>query len=302
MRRVEAPSARRSFVTRWIRSLVAASVVLGLPGAPVSAAEDEEWTGDASGRIESRDLWFEVGDAYAVRAKPFFDDASEAIRVAVNNARFNKPFLDRYWDRPHFINEYFTKRDDVYVMWLEFTPGGEFRGISYYLEPGNGCGWCSSSEARSTVALTNGRLVGKVTLHEDDRSVDVTLDVPVASDDRGAAQGAGGGAPGKAYVAFHEALLARDAAALRKLFAARRLEHWREDEAAGRGDRYLDAFLEEHHAETLKVREAYVKGDEALVLVQGEHRALGSVKGEALLRRENGEWRFLDEVYQLGAW
>lgn len=270
--------------------------------APASAAEDEEWTGDASGRIESKDLWFEVGDAYAVRAKPFFDDDDEAIHVAVSNARFNKEFIDRYWDRPHFINEFFTKRDGVYVMWLEFTPSGEFRGISYYLESGNGCGWCSSSDARSSVALRGGRLVGKVTLQQDDRSVDVTLDVPIASDDRGAAQGAGGGAPGKAYVAFHEALLARDAAALKKLFVERRLEHWREDEAAGKGDRYLDSFEEDHLAQKLQVTEAYVKGDEALVLVEGESPSLGKVKGEALLRRENGAWRFLDEVYQMGSW
>ncbi len=284
---------------RFLRLTIAFAILL-LPGL-TSAAEGEEWKGDASGRIESKGIWFEVGDAYAVRGKSFVDD-EKAIRLALSNASFNKPSIDRYWDRSYIINEYLDKEDDVYVLWLEFSPEGRYRGLSYYLESGNGCGWCSNSEAKSTVVLKDGRLVGKVLLKEDDRSLDVTLDVPIASDDRGVAQGTGGGAPGKAYAAFHEALIHLDTTALKKLFAEKRLEDWRENEEAGQGDAYLKSVLEEHHTQTLHVTEGFVKGDEALVLVEGEHPSIGKVKGEALLRQENGAWRVLDETYQIGSW
>jgi hypothetical protein len=54
---------------------------------------------------------------------------------------------------------------------LEFTPQGQWRGISYYLTSGNGCGYCTS-EVASTVKLSNGRLIANVTGTEKDRLSD----------------------------------------------------------------------------------------------------------------------------------
>ena len=284
-----------TFVPRFAIALA----ILLLP--VIAFSEDEKGPKSvASGRVESKEISFEVGDAYAFRGKGFDDD--KAIRVALSNSHFHRYFVDRYWDRSYFVNEFFAKQEDVLVLWLEFSPEGKYRGLSYYFEPGNGCGWCSNGEATSTVVVKDGRLIGKVASKEDDRSVDVTLDVPIASDDRGQALGAGGGAPGKVYTAFHEALIHRDDPALKNLFAAERVERWGEYEKQGDGDAWVNVFLDEHHAQTLHVTEAYVKGDEALVLVEGEHPSIGKVKGEALLSQENGSWRVLDETFQIGSW
>lgn len=101
--------------------------------ASASAADDEDWKGDASGRVESKYIWLELGDVYPVREDSFADEG-KAIQVAVSNGNFNKPFIDRYWNRPHFSNEFFAMRDGVFVVWLEFSPEGRYQGLSYYLE------------------------------------------------------------------------------------------------------------------------------------------------------------------------
>jgi hypothetical protein len=97
--------------------------------------------------------------------------------------------------------EQIVKDDETPIVYLEFTPQGRWRGISYYLASGNGCGYCTS-EVASTVKLSNGRLIGNVKGTERDRPFNVTLDVAVLSDDHGAVLPADGGAPGKAYLAL----------------------------------------------------------------------------------------------------
>ena len=81
---------------------------------------------------------------------------------------------------------------------------------------------------------------------------------------------------------------------MRALLAAERRATWAGAEAEGEGDRFL-AYLREGHPQTIRVVEAYVRGDQALVLFTGEN-PYSKVEGEALLVREEGAWRFEEET------
>ena len=59
-------------------------------------------------------------------------------------------------------------------------------------------------------------------------------------------------------------------------------------------ERFL-AFLREGHPQTIRIVEAYVAGESALVLFAGEG-PYSRIEGEALLVREEGEWRFEEET------
>src|SRR5437870_5124502 len=117
------------------------------------------------------------------------------------------------------------KDDDTGVVYFEFRPDGSYRGLSYYFAPGNGCGFCTS-EVVSTVKLSGGKLAGALKGTEKDRPLDVSLNVPVMSDEHGTALPADGGAPGAAYLAYHMALVKRDRAALQPLLSLDRQQSW----------------------------------------------------------------------------
>jgi len=279
---------------RAAAGLAAVLVLLSLP-----AAAEEKEAGHASGKFKSGDTSFSAGDAYAFRAKSLWEDG-QAILVAVSNAGFNASFIDPYWDRKHLVNLVFKNDDDTALVWFEFGLDGKYRGISYYFGPGNGCGWCGGGDVKSTVKKVGERLVGAVSTADKERSFDLALDVPIASDDHGKLQGEGGGEPGKVYLAFHQALVARDVPALKKIFAQKHLERWSEAEQKGQSDAFLASWAEDH-PEKVKVTKAFVRDERALVLVAGEAAGAEKVHGEILLAREGGSWRLLDETIQPGS-
>ena len=101
------------------------------------------------------------------------------------------------------------------MVYFEFRPDGNYRGYSFYFASGNGCGYCGGNMGiTSTIKLAGGRLKGSVKGTDTDRKFDVTLDLPITSDDHGAPLPADGGAPGKAYRDYHDALVKGDAKAL----------------------------------------------------------------------------------------
>lgn len=116
----------------------------------------------------------------------------------------------------------------------------------------------------------------------------------MSNDDHGAAQGKEGGEPGKAYLAYHKALGGKDPKAIQTLLAEERRATWKDAEAAGNGDGFLQ-FLHEGHPSQVTVSEAFVKGDRALLLLQGKGEE-GKMGGEAQLVLEQGTWRFLEET------
>jgi hypothetical protein len=255
------------------------------------AALAEEPT--AKGVFKSGSVEMPVTSAVAFRGKDLFSPEREALIVAISHAKFAAGVVEAYTDRKRAIDRRF-KDDETVVVYLSFTPEGKWRGLSYDFGPGNGCGFCTS-DVKSTVKLGGGRLAGAVSGKEKNRTFDVTLDVPVMSDDHGAALGEGGGDPGKAYLAYHAALVKGDEAALKALLPPDRLQQWDKAQKGGNLPKFLNYLREEHGLRSVKVSKGWAKADRAVLLIAGEG-ASGPVTGEATLLREKGTWRVDDEL------
>jgi hypothetical protein len=266
-------------------------VAVAIMGAGlVEAAESKP---GASGRFESGGVSFAVGDAYAFRGKSSFGDES-VIVVALTNATFPREILDQWWDRKQALERKFKGDGDTVLVYFEFSPSGEYQGLSYYLGSGNGCGYCSGG-VQSAVKFTGGKLVGGVKSSGKDRIFDVTLDVPVAGDEHGAALPVGGGDPGKIYLAYHEALKAGDAAAVKKTLDEFLLKQM----AKGEQDNDVPGFLAwlggQRYLDTVKVDKGFATADSAVLLVSGSG-SIGNRKGQVILARDKGGWRVSDEL------
>jgi hypothetical protein len=271
-------------------TLVALATVVAARGAEETTRPDSS---SALGFFETAGTRLPVNDAYAFPGTSTLGEEG-VVLVAVSNAGFVQAELDEYWDRRHVIDTFF-RDEETGVVWFEFDPDGRYRGLNFYFGPGDGCGYCSGG-VESSVKRAGGRLVGTLRQSDsgDGRSFEVTLDVPISSDDHGAEQGAGGGAPGAAYLAYNAALEGDDPARVRGLLAAERRTRWEAAEAEGEGARFLD-YLREGHPQQVRVVEAYVRGERALVLFEGEN-AYSKVRGEALLALEPEGWRFEEET------
>lgn len=288
--RSSTPLARLGFALVLVLAFAAFAPPAGAAGAAIAEGAQ------ASGTFSSLGVSFDVTDAYAFASEASFGD-DRVIAVAVSNAGFNDEFLSRYRDRRHLLDNYF-RDDQTGLVYFEFSPAGEYQGFSYYLGSGNGCGYCGGG-VESTVKLSGGRLVGTLKHKdaEDEREFVVELDAAIAGDDFGASQGEGGGDPGLAYLAYHAAVSGSDAAALRAVAGAGTLENLDASEKDGKTAEYF-AYLRDQHADSVRVTDALVQGDRALVLVAGE-RSYGKIVGEAILSRVDGAWRVDDEMLQL---
>lgn len=266
----------------------AAALLLVILAAPALAADEST----ASGSFSSQGAAMEVRSAAAFRGKSLFDDG-RAILVAISNAKMNGDTIADYVDRRRAIEQRIVDRETG-VVWLEFRPDGAFRGLSYYFGPGNGCGFCSG-EVASTVKLADGRLAGTLTDREKDRTFDVTLAVPVMSDDHGAALPADGGEPGKAYLRYHEALAKGDRATLQPLLSKDQQQFLSEAEKNGQLSKALHAMAGSHPTKAVRITGGYATASKAIVLFEGDG-ASQKLAGEALLLQEGSGWRVDDEI------
>jgi hypothetical protein len=121
-----------------IAAAVVVAVVLAASGPALAP-------NSATGTFESKAIKFDLGGAIAFNAPSILDESQPAIFVAVSN-RPLVPTLGDYIDRRRAI-ETLVKNDSTAIVYFLFTPQGRFRGVSYYFEPGNGCGFCSSAPA-----------------------------------------------------------------------------------------------------------------------------------------------------------
>lgn len=263
-----------------------------LLAAPAFAADPVP---TASGVFKSQAITLEANGAVAFRAKSFLGD-DLALIVAVSNVNLHAAAIADYVDRRRLIKER-VMDDHTGVVWLEFKPDGTYRGMSYYFQQGNGCGYCSG-EVVSTVKIVDGKLVGKLTDKEKDRSFDLTLAAPILSDDHGAALPADGGAPGKAYMQYHAALGKSDRAALRPVLSNEQQKFLENAEQNGKLAETMRAMAEGHPAKSVQITGGFMAGDKAVVLIAGEGSA-GKVTGEALMIKEAGTWRVDDEITAL---
>lgn len=268
-------------------------VALAAYVGPAVAAE----TSSASGSFTSKTVVMPVNTAMAFRGKSVMDK-SDVIVVAVTNAKMDQNALADYYDRRRAIDQRIKDRDTP-VVWFEFRPDGNYRGYSFYFASGNGCGYCSGNMGiTSTTRLANGRLRGQLKGTDTDRNFDVTLDLPIASDDHGAPLPADGGAPGKAYRDYHEALVKSDVKALRLVLPDEQRENLDGAVKSGKTNSYLKFLTKEHPTQSVKIAKGWSNGKRAVILFDGESSVL-KLTGEAVLVNEGGTWRVEDELTEL---
>ncbi len=254
----------------------------------------------AEGTFESKGVSVPITGAYAFKTTSALGDDA-IINVVVSNAvltpdhasRYIDPWLDRRLFFSHRVES-----EEVAVINFELKPDGAFHGVSYQLGSGNGCGFCTSPEMKSTVKLAQGRLAGTLSNAGEELGWEITLDVPLASDEHGQALSADGGEPAKAYLAYAAALKAGDAAALKSLLVATMAEQLDKAEKAGRLEDFLGLLGEGRYVDSVTVQNGFVSGDTAVLVINGDG-AVGKRAGEAVLRREEGSWRVQDEILEM---
>ncbi len=254
-------------------------------------------TSSASGSFTSKTFIMPVNTAMAFRGKSMIDK-SDVIVVAVTNAKMHPDVLALYYDRRRAIEQR-IKDNDTPVVYFEFRPDGNYKGYSFYFASGNGCGYCGGSMGvTSTIKLASGRLKGSVKVTDTERNFDLMVDLPIASDDHGAPLPADGGAPGKAYRDYHDALVKRDVKALRLVLS----DGWREtlDRAikAGKASVTMNFLAQEHPTQSVKITRGWSDSKAAVILFDGESSVL-KLTGEAILVNQGGTWRVDDELTNL---
>ncbi|HTP98816.1 MAG TPA: hypothetical protein VMN56_05775 [Casimicrobiaceae bacterium] len=246
----------------------------------------------ATGTFASKALSMHIKGAMAFRGTSVFDK-KEVIVVPITSAEIDPALLAEYYDRRRTF-ERRIKDSNTGVVFLEFKPDGTYRGLSYYFARGNGCGYCAGG-VDSTVKLSGGRVVGTVKATEADRKFDVRIDLPIAPDDHGAPLPEGGGDPGRAYLAYHAALVKRDAKALTPLLAEESRDTMARATKAGQATAFMNEIAQDHPSRSLSIGKGYSNGKAAVLFVTGE-RMNTKISGEVLLHNEGGRWRVEDEL------
>ena len=240
----------------------------------------------ASGPFRSQNLSMHIRSAIAFNGASVLDK-KDAIIVAVTSAEMDLDAIGSYVDRRRAIDRR-VRDDNTGVVFLEFRPNGAYRGLNYYFARGNGCGYCGGG-VTSTVKLVNGRLTGSLKSNAGDNpAFDLALNLPVSSDDHGSPLPAGWGGPGAAYLAYHAALVKRDAKALLRQTLA-------EATKDGKSAAYLNYLGKEHPSKSVQITKGFSKGNRAVLLITGES-ATSKLTGEVQLLNQGGAWRIDDEL------
>ena len=276
--------------------LAATALVALLAASGAARAAETASTPTAKGTFKSKDVSFAVASAVAWNGPSLLEKKDPALIVAISNARITANAIADFLDRKRAF-EKLIKDDETAVVYLEFSTQGRYRGLSYYFGSGNGCGFCSG-DVTSTVKLANGKLAGTLKNAEKDRPFEVSLDVPVLTDEHGAALPADGGAPGKAYAAYHAALIKHDANALKPTLSPGRVEVWEKSQKKGNVDGYVTFLSKDHPLKSVKVTKGFATADKASLVIEGES-SVGKVIGEVFLVRTNGAWGVDEELVDL---
>ncbi|MFO1323141.1 MAG: hypothetical protein U1F15_03660 [Burkholderiales bacterium] len=248
----------------------------------------------ASGTFTNKDVALPIKSALAFPGKSLID-RSDVIVVAVTNADMDADLLAAYHDRRRAVDQR-IKDNGIGVVFFEFRPDGNYKGYSFYFASGNGCGYCGGNMGiTTTVRLAKGRLAGTLKGTDTGRAFDITMDVAVLSDDHGAPLPPDGGAPGKAYLDYHNALVKRDADALKTALSdeGRKIQAGAIKE--GKGAAYLNYLAKEHPTQSVRITRGWSNGRAAVILFDGEGSVL-KLTGEAILVNQGGTWRVDDEL------
>lgn len=251
----------------------------------------------ADGKFESRGFTMPVSTAMAFLGKSLIDK-QDVIVVAITNGDIRTDWFANFMDRRRAIEKRLKDKDTA-VVYLEFKPDGVYRGLSYYFRQGNNCGYCGGSlGVTSTVKVAGGRIAGNLKSKDESRNYDVVFDVAITSDDHGAPLPADGGAPGKAYMSYHEALVKRDAKALRPFLSNELRAGLDAAEKKGKAAAEMKNMASEHPEKSVRITKGFSKGNNAVLLIEGESSVV-KLTGEAILVNEGGSWRVDDEVTEV---
>ena len=271
-------------------------IVAALAACAVSAFAAEV-APSADGEFTSRTFTMPVSTAMAFRGKSLIDK-TDVIVVAISNGDFRVDWFANFIDRRRAI-ERRMKDKETAVVYLEFKPDGAYKGLSYYFAKANGCGYCGGSlGVTSTVKVAGGRIAGTLKSKDESRTYDVVFNVPVTADDHGAPLPPDGGAPGKAYLGYHEALVTRDVKALRPFLSNENREFLTNAEKKGKLAVEMKAMAKEHPDQSVQITKGFSKGNRAVLLIAG---VSGGVKlaGEVILVNEGGRWGVDDELTEV---
>lgn len=246
----------------------------------------------ADGTFQSRTFEMPVSTAMAFRGKSIIDKR-DVIVVAITNGDINVDWFATFFDRRRAI-EARMKDGETALVYLEFKPDGGYVGLSYYFASGNGCGYCAGG-ATSTVKVANGRIAGTLKGKDESRTFDVVFDLPITPDDHGAPLPADGGAPGKAYLGYHDALVKRDAKALRPFISDALREYLDAAVKKGNADAEMDDWAKEHPDNSVHISKGFSNETNAVLLIDGESSVM-KLTGEVVLINEEGSWRVDDEL------
>lgn len=289
-------ASRSSSIRRAGRRLLSAGVVgaaLVAGFAPAQAAEPV--TGD--GEFTSRGLTMPVASSVAYRGKSLLDK-QDVIVVAISNSHFDLPWMALFHDRTRLIEKRFAGSNTA-VVHLEFRPDGSYKAHSFHFKSGNNCGYCAGNlGVTSTVKIAGGRIAGTLRIKDTDKNADVKIDTPILSDDHGPALPAGGGEPGKAYMAYHEAMVTGVPAKVLPHLSKANGKYIDEAVKKGRSAQIMKVYAKEHPDKSVKIVRGWSKGDTALLLWEGETSIL-RLSGEAVMVREGGRWVVDEELSEL---
>jgi len=263
---------------------------------PFLAAADEPK--QASGTFEGTKLRFKVNGAYAYWTR---SGDEPLIEVAISNAGFKKAFFDTFYDPRPAIDALFVD-DETAVAYFQFEPNGTYHGLSYNLTSGDGCGFCSDPDVKSTVKIAGQRASGKLSFKSANRAFDIQIDVPVAPKEWGKPIAGDGGDAGKVFRAYNAAMASGDRKAIFKLLDNYNREAWTKREKAGKLESYLDYRADRVHwrLKDARIAGGYTRENQTVLLVKGSSELIDHIRGQVTLTRESDGWKISDEVYEVG--
>lgn len=180
------------------------------------------------------------------------------------------------------------------------TAGKLIEGLQLYVPPGNNRSLSSNEVGKLQLKLPMvNRASGRFVLDDDDKmKCDLQFDIPMAGKGPppaapklwGAALPAGGGEPGKVYLAMHRATLAGDVEAMLKLAKKEKADQMR----AARNDPEFPKMLEMIKAfEPAQVRIVSGRADatRAELQIDGKESDGAAMTGTVKLVKEGGAWK-----------
>ena len=267
-----------------------AAVLLIAICAPARAADPV--TGD--GEFTSRGFTMPVASSVAFRGKSLLDK-QDVIIVAISNGHFESSWMQLFHDRSRLIGKRFASQETA-VVYLEFKPDGAYKAHHFHFKSGNNCGYCAGNMGvTSSVKIAGGRIAGTITIKDTEKDAKVRIDTPILSDDHGPALPAGGGEPGKAYMAYHQAMASGDPAKVVPHLSKENGQYITDAVKKGKGAQIMKVYTREHPDKSVTIVRGWSKGDTALILWDGETSIL-KLTGEAVMVREGGKWVVDEEL------